>query len=157
MECRSAPESVLAIPNDYTVDRESFSVEDYLALYRKIGGPVGWDLRLKLSSYDLQKILTSPESRCFVLRQGIEVAGLCELCLANTGEAELQYFGLVPSFQRQGLSVPFLQIVLCNVFKEGANRIWLHTDEEDSPAAQKVYGKVGFTNYERKFMDPTPL
>jgi GNAT superfamily N-acetyltransferase len=157
MECLSPPTSLLSVPGSFKINREILSVEDYLTLYHKIGDPVGWDLRLKLSQQALQNILKLPENRCFILRQGDEPAGLCEVSLAITGEAELQHFGLVPTFHGHGLSLPFLQIVLCEVFAEGIKRIWLHTDEGDSPTAQKVYSKAGFSIYDRMFMDPTPL
>lgn len=157
MECLLPPSNIVPIPESFSVSRETLSAEEYLPLYQKIGGPVGWDLRLKLSMQELSTILTSKESRCFVLRQANEAAGFCEVNLASTGDTELLHFGLVPKFLGQGLSLPFLQLILRRVFAEGAKRIWLHTDEQDSPAAQKVYSKAGFSVYDSKFMDPTPL
>jgi GNAT superfamily N-acetyltransferase len=157
MECTIPPTDVPRLPKGLACMQTQLSAAEYLQLYRKIGTPVKWDTRLVMTAPDVEAVLRSEGHYCFVLSNDVGALGLCEFQFVDNTEVELQHFGLIPDAQGKGLGLAFLQSALRTVFADGANRIWLHTDEEDSPAAQKVYSKSGFTVFDRKFMDPTPL
>jgi ribosomal protein S18 acetylase RimI-like enzyme len=157
MECFAPPAAPRALTEGFKLVRERLGADEYLSLYRLVGEQSDWDLRFKLSQPELSALLASPKSHVTLLKQGDAAIGLCEFELLDNGQAELQHFGLAPEFHGKGLAQPFLENALNRIFSEGATRVWLHTDEWDSPAAQKVYTKAGFTIYDRKFMDPTQL
>jgi ribosomal protein S18 acetylase RimI-like enzyme len=157
MEYFALPVVPRTLTEGFKLVRERLETEIYLSLYRLVGEQSDWDLRFKLSQQELGALLASPNSHVYLLKQGGAAVGLCEFELLDSKQAELQHFGLIPTFRGKGLALPFLENALIRIFDEGATRIWLHTDEWDSPAAQKVYMRAGFTVYDRKFMDPTPL
>jgi GNAT superfamily N-acetyltransferase len=157
MECLSPPAKPHPLPKGFTLASETISPSEYLSLYGLIGEQVKWDTRLKLAPGQLAALLASPASHVFTLRHEAVPIGLCEFEIAATGHAELQHFGLAASFHGKGLGISFLENAMIAMFTSGATRIWLHTDEWDSPAAVKTYAKAGFTIYDRRFMDPTPL
>jgi RimJ/RimL family protein N-acetyltransferase len=157
MECFTPPVKPQTLAQGFSFARETISPDDYLALYRIIGEQSKWDTRLGFSLQQLATFLNAPTTYVFVLRYNAEAVGLCEFEQQENARAELQHFGLVPNVQGQRLALPFLENAMARIFHTGATRIWLHTDEEDSPAAQKVYAKAGFTAYDRKYIDATPL
>jgi ribosomal protein S18 acetylase RimI-like enzyme len=157
MECLSPPAKQQPLPKGFTLARETISPSEYLSLYRLVGEQAKWDTRLKLAPGQLASLLASPASHVFILRHEAVSIGLCEFEIAAIGHAELQHFGLAPSFHGKGLGIAFLENAMIALFNSGTTRIWLHTDEWDSPAAVKTYAKAGFTIYDRKFIDPTPL
>jgi ribosomal protein S18 acetylase RimI-like enzyme len=157
MECLIRPDPHTALPDGCVLERITFTTQNYLSFYRQIGEPVNWDSRLEIPETELAEVLNSENNQCLVLRQNSETLGLCEFQMSLQGEAELQHFGLVPKHYGKGLGLLFLQSALHYMFDQGANRIWLHTDDWDSPAAQKVYAKAGFQIYDRQFVDPAPL
>jgi ribosomal protein S18 acetylase RimI-like enzyme len=157
MESTTPPLNVPALPTGLTCTCTKMTTSEYLRLYLQIGGPVNWDLRLLMPENELDAVLRAVSNRCYLLADETGLVGLCEFDLAASSGVELQHFGLIPRAQGKGLGSIFLQTALRSVFAEGAKRIWLHTDEEDSPAAKKMYERAGFKVYDRKFMDPTPL
>jgi ribosomal protein S18 acetylase RimI-like enzyme len=157
MECLSPPAKPQPLAKGFTLARETISPSEYLSLYHLVGEQVKWDTRLNLAPSQLAGLLASTASHVFILRHGAVPIGLCEFEINATGHAELQHFGLAPSFHGKGLGICLLENAMSTIFTSGTTRIWLHTDEWDSPAALKTYQKAGFTIYDRKFMDPTPL
>lgn len=63
-------------------------------------------------------------------------------------DVEIVYFGLLPRFAGRGLGGWFLSEV-CRIAWNvpGCHRVWLHTCDEDSPAAVPNYLARGFVEY----------
>ncbi len=140
-------------PPSYTeadkVVLERLDVHSYLALYRRVGDPLGWDTRLKLDEAELSELLSGDRLRIYVLRDSSGAAlGFCEFDCAAFPQIELKNFGLVPDAQGRGLGPWLLAVALQEQWNTKPSRIWLHTDTLDHPAAKQVYEKAGFKVYD---------
>jgi len=152
MEMLAPPQGApLASPSPVAiVARERLDLSSYLDLYRAVGGPVQWDQRLRMPEAELETLLADDATHIHVLRVAGEAGGFCEF--NNVGEAaiELVHFGLVPGFQGKRLGPFLLDRALRAAWSHGPERLWLHTDTYDHPAAQSVYGRAGFRSYAEK-------
>ncbi|MDX8451591.1 GNAT family N-acetyltransferase [Mesorhizobium sp. VK9D] len=135
---------------DAIVARERLGLSSYLDLYQAVGGPVQWDQRLRMAEVELETVLAAASTHIHVLRVDGEAAGFCEF--NNVGEAaiELVHFGLVPAFQGKRLGPFLLDRALRAAWSHRPERLWLHTDTHDHPAAQSVYGRAGFGVYAQR-------
>jgi ribosomal protein S18 acetylase RimI-like enzyme len=149
LELRQRPEAVPARGGDERVAVETLGLEDYLALYRRVGGPVRWDQRLRMPAAELQALLQSGRLCIYVLRDSSgEALGFCEFDRARFPELELKNFGIVPEAQGRGCGPWLLAIALEREWRRGPTRVWLHTDTWDHPAAIAVYQRAGFKIYD---------
>ncbi len=135
---------------DAVSSREQMTAADYLDLYRRIGGPVHWDSRLKMKTADLGRWLAAPSNHVNVLRMGGRAVGLCEFEGIGMADVELVHFGLDPAVQRRGLGTYLLDRSLRDCWSFAPQRIWLHTDTNDHPAAASVYARAGFATYRQQ-------
>ncbi len=127
------------------IEVERPSGDAYLALYRRVGGPLGWDQRTMMSRTHLESLLSGEHLRIYLLRDAAGAAlGLCEFDRSAFPQIELKNFGLVPEVQGRGLGPWLLAMALQGEWRSNPDRIWLHTDEWDHPAALLVYQKAGF-------------
>jgi ribosomal protein S18 acetylase RimI-like enzyme len=116
----------------------------YLALYRTVGGPVQWDLRLRMAPAALAGFLASPATYLFLLELDAEIAGFCEAADDAEGGIEILHFGLVPAAKGRRLGPYLLDRATRALWERGPRRLWLHTDGCDDPAAIPVYRRAGF-------------
>lgn len=142
---------------DAQVTRETLSANDYLALYRAVGAPWGWDQRLKLPRDELMAFLAGPACDLFVLRLGGAAAGFCEFDSARFPTVQLMNFGLLPERQARGLGPYLLDVALRAIWQRNPGRIWLHSDTQDHPKAIRTYERAGFVLEERRWQDVTEL
>lgn len=131
-------------------------------MYRKIGTDWNWVDRLNWSDGRWAAYCSDP---CVsTLRATIdgEVAGFTELrmspCDPNVDslaagsddgvDIEIVYFGILAQFTGRGLGGWFLSEV-CRIAWNvpGCRRVWLHTCDDDSPAAIPNYVARGFVEY----------
>jgi len=152
MEMTAAPAGPPVPPPspDAAISRERMAIAEYLDLYRRIGGPVQWDSRLKMSAADLDRWLAAASSHVHVLRLGGRTVGLCEFDGIGLSEVELVHFGLDASVQGRGLGSYLLDRSLRDCWSFSPMRIWLHTDTNDHPIASSVYAKAGFAAYKQQ-------
>jgi ribosomal protein S18 acetylase RimI-like enzyme len=137
---------------------ENPSLQEYLALYRKVGAPLGWDQRLQMPAEDLDALLNSGFLSIYVLRSERGTAlGFCELDHHTPGEIEIKNFGLIPEAQGQGLGPWLLRVVLHKAWQSNTQRIWLHTDNWDHASAVSVYARAGFKIYDVREEESGPL
>ncbi len=132
------------------VARETLDLSSYVDLYRAVGGPVQWDQRLRMAGPDLEMLLASVSTQIHVLRVDGEAAGFCEFNDVGQPAVELVHFGLVPAFQGLRLGPFLLDQSLRSAWSQRPERVWLHTDTHDHPAAQSVYERAGFRAYARR-------
>ncbi|WP_292469832.1 GNAT family N-acetyltransferase [Mesorhizobium sp.] len=99
---------------------------------------------------ELETLLASASTHIHVLRVDGEAAGFCEFNDVGQQAIELVHFGLVPAFQGRRLGPFLLDQALRAAWLHQPERLWLHTDTYDHPAAQSVYGRAGFKAYEQR-------
>lgn len=123
----------------------------YLALYRQVGTPLRWDQRLKMPAAELDALLAGESLHLYVLRDlSGEALGFCEFDRGTFPQIELKNFGLVPQAQGRGLGPWLLATALQGEWRSNPDRIWLHTDEWDHPAARSVYERAGFRVFDER-------
>ena len=148
LEQHSAPAAVDR-EGPETIAEEKLSPAEYLDLYHRVGGPVRWDARLKLSAEELAALLQGSGLQIYVLRDaGAQPIGFCEFDRQAFPDVELKNFGLIPEAQGRGLGPWLLSVALQEQWRRAPQRIWLHTDTWDHPAALHVYEKAGFTCFD---------
>ena len=125
------------------------AVDDYLALYAAVGGPVQWDQRSRMPLPELQRLIARDSTMLFVLRLAAQPVGMCEFIDADGSDIELANFGLIPAAQGKGLGAHFLNVALRAVWSRSTKRIWLRTDSNDHPRAVPTYERAGFKVYAR--------
>jgi len=124
---------------------ERLSRDDYLMLYRRVGAALHWDQRLSMPAAELEACLSDGTLQLHVLRDaGGEALGFCEFDRSRFPEIEIKNFGLVPEAQGRGLGPWLLATALQVVWRTQPERIWLHTDTLDHPAAVQIYQRAGF-------------
>lgn len=148
MEAYGPPPAVPPHAGRERIARECLTRVDYLHLYRQVGEPLGWDQRLQLTPEELDRLLASPACRVYVLRDADAVPlGFCEFDRAAFPDVELKNFGLVRAAQGRGLGPWLLATALAAEWREAPQRVWLHTDTWDHPAAIRTYEKAAFRTY----------
>lgn len=144
LEMRSVPSSFASREGTEYVAEERLSLEEYLALYQKVGAPLRWDQRLQMPTHELMSLLQS-SLRIYVVRDAAHNAlGFCEFDRSEFPEIELKNFGLIVEAQGRGLGSWLLGMSLRQEWSCGPKRIWLHTDTWDHPAAIPLYERAGF-------------
>jgi hypothetical protein len=148
-------------PPGIEITRQTLSLDNYLALYKAVGGPWGWDQRLKMPRNILSDFLTGHSCHIFTLREAgaaLQTIGFCEFDSSGFPDIQLMNFGLIPAAFGRRLGPNFLCTVLRQLWSELDPRlIWLHTDEWDHPKALEVYLNAGFVLDVERFEDPTEL
>lgn len=131
------PESPLAL-----VPRPEPSLEQYRALFRKVGSRWLWNSRLAMDDYELASAIG--ELHAIVDAAGAEV-GMIELDFGVPGQCELAFVGLVPELAGRGHGRWLLAESLRLAWRDGIARVHVHTCTLDHPAALAAYRRAGFT------------
>jgi len=121
------------------------TVEDYRFLYNTIGGPWTWIERRLLTDQKLLKTITHPNVDIYTLSSGNEIAGFSEIKRSKKlHQAEIKYFGLMPSFIGKGLGRYFLMKILDLAWAGSTKRVTVNTCDLDHPRAIDLYTSCGF-------------
>ncbi len=126
----------------------------YRFLYNAVGEQWNWIDRLLLTDDELRAVLNKPNTTMFVLYYDGAPAGYFELH-KDGKSTEIVYFGLRERFFGKGLGKHLLSIACETAFEAGAERVWLHTCNLDSPQALANYKKRGFKQYD-EVREPMP-
>jgi ribosomal protein S18 acetylase RimI-like enzyme len=86
-----------------------------------------------------------------------EAIGLCEFDRGGFPEIELKNFGIVPQMQGRGFGRRLLSTALAHEWATGLQRVWLHTDNWDHPAAIHLYSNLGFRVFQERDEPVGPL
>ena len=132
--------------------------EHYRDLFRLIGARWLWFSRLIIDDAHLAEIIQHPKVELYsvVDESGREV-GMLELDFRTAGECELAFIGLIPELAGQGHGRWLLGEATRLAWREGVERVHVHTCSLDHPAALSAYRRVGFVPYKRaveRFPDP---
>jgi len=119
-------------------------VDQYLALFRKVGEPWLWISRLLMNRHELEALLRQPTPEISLIRKGEHIVGFAELDFRETGQCEIAFFGLVPDMNGKGHGDWMMSQVLKKAWRDGIDRVWLHTCTQDSPRALPFYQRTGF-------------
>jgi len=133
------------------------TLDQYRALFRKIGAPWLWFSRLALSDTDLAAIIGHPEVHLYEVAAVEAVVGMLELDFREPGQCELAFVGLVPELSGQGHGRWLLAHAVRLAWRDGVKRVHVHTCTLDHPAAVAAYRRAGFVPYKRaieRFTDP---
>jgi GNAT superfamily N-acetyltransferase len=144
-------------PSSLQLRRIRPTLDDYRALFRKIGAPWLWFSRLAMTDADLESIIGDPDVELFEVAAVEAVVGMLELDFRQEGECEIAFVGLVPSLTGEGHGHWLLGEAVRLAWREGVNRVHVHTCTLDHPAALAAYRRAGFVPYKRaieRFTDP---
>ena len=133
------------------------SLDDYRALFRKIGAPWLWFSRLQMADAELEAIISDPGIELFEIAAVEAVVGMLELDFREAGQCELAFIGLVPQLSGQGHGRWLLAEAVHRAWRDGVTRVHVHTCTLDHPAALAAYRRAGFVPYKRaieRFADP---
>jgi GNAT superfamily N-acetyltransferase len=135
--------------------------EHYRDLFRLIGGPWLWFSRLTLDDAHLAEIIQHPKVELYSVRdENDREVGMIELDFREPHECELAFIGLIPELSGKGHGRWLLAEALKRAWREGVDRVHVHTCTLDHPAALSAYRRAGFTPYRRaveRFPDPRLL
>ncbi|MEP0867041.1 GNAT family N-acetyltransferase [Funiculus sociatus GB2-A5] len=119
-------------------------------LYSEVGRNYHWVDRLGWTDDRIHAHLSQPSISLWVLYGAGALGGYFELCQHEDGSVEIAYFGLLKEFIGRGLGKYLLTIAVQQAWKEGANRVWVHTCTLDHPAALSNYLKRGFKPFRQE-------
>ncbi|MDQ2088664.1 GNAT family N-acetyltransferase [Marimonas arenosa] len=122
----------------------------YRRLFRTVGADYLWFGRLEMTDADLAAILADPKVEVYAVRDGSEEAGLLELDFRTPTECELAYFGLAPGYVGGGSGRWLMNRAIRRAWRDGVDRVWVHTCSLDHPAALEFYLRSGFTPFARE-------
>jgi GNAT superfamily N-acetyltransferase len=161
LEMRSPPQHGIP-PSPLSLKRvEVPQAEHYRELFRLIGAPWLWFSRLILDDAHLAGIIQHPKVELFeIVDENGREAGMLELDFREHGECELAFIGLTPELSGKGHGRWLLAEAVRRAWREGVERVHVHTCSLDHPAALSAYRRAGFTPYKRaieRFPDPRLL
>jgi GNAT superfamily N-acetyltransferase len=162
LEMRESPEVQTLVSPLLLRQIERPQASDYRTLFRMVGSRWLWFSRLLLDDEQLAGIVQSPAVELYVVEDPgrPEWAGMLELDFREPGECELAYVGLIPELSGQGFGRWLLSEALDLAWRDGVNRVHVHTCTLDHPAALAAYRRAGFRPYRRaieRFSDPRLL
>jgi GNAT superfamily N-acetyltransferase len=135
--------------------------DHYRELFRLIGAPWLWFSRLSLDDAHLAEIIQHPRVELFaVIDESGRDVGMLELDFREPHECELAFIGLIPELSGKGHGRWLLAEAVRLAWREGVDRVHVHTCSLDHPAALSAYRRAGFTPYKRaveRFPDPRLL
>ncbi|HEY7006894.1 MAG TPA: GNAT family N-acetyltransferase [Sphingomicrobium sp.] len=135
--------------------------ERYRELFRLVGAPWLWFSRLILDDSQLSEIISDPKVELYVALDGNgRDVGMLELDFREDGDCELAFVGLVPDLSGLGHGRWLLAEAVSRAWRDGVDRVHVHTCSLDHPAALSAYRRAGFTPYKRaveRFPDPRLL
>lgn len=132
--------------------------DEYRALFRRVGARWLWFSRLVMKDEELAAIIGDPKVELYAVADGDEArAGMLELDFRRPNQCELAFLGLVPGLAGRGHGRWFLAEALRLAWRDGIERVHVHTCTLDHPAALSAYRRAGFSPYRRaieRFSDP---
>jgi GNAT superfamily N-acetyltransferase len=130
----------------------------YRELFRLVGAPWLWFSRLTLDDDQLAQIIGDPKVELYAALDGNgRDVGMLELDFREEGQCELAFVGLVPDLSGLGHGRWLLAEAVERAWRDGVERVHVHTCSLDHPAAMSAYRRAGFTPHKRaieRFRDP---
>jgi GNAT superfamily N-acetyltransferase len=124
-------------------------LEWYRRLFREIGEPWLWFIRLRITDDELRSIIRHPAVDIFALSYEGADRGLLEFDRRGFPEIEVAYFGVTPGLIGKGAGSALFAHGLAFEWQRNPQRIFLHTCTADHPSALRFYQRFGFVPYKR--------
>ena len=124
-------------------------LNEYRALFRRVGAPWLWFSRLVMPEPELRAILADPAVEALALRAGDADIGLLELDFRHAGACEIAFLGLVPEAIGTGAGRFLIETAIERAWAQPIARLWVHTCSLDHPRAVAFYLGAGFGPYKR--------
>ena len=161
LEMLSPPEHAIP-PSELWLKRiEVPQPAHYRELFRLVGAPWLWFSRLVMDDAHLASIIQHPKVELdAVVDEARREVGILELDFREPHECELSFVGLIPALSGKGHGRWLLAEAVRRAWREGVDRVHVHTCSLDHPAALAAYRRAGFTPYKRaieRFPDPRLL
>ena len=162
LEMRQPPDGAVPASPLHLGRIESPDPEDYKRLFRHIGARWLWFSRLIMDEHALAAIIRHPDVEIYRVEDPgrPESAGMLELDFRSRGECELAFVGLIPELAGQGFGRWLIEEALDLAWRDGVERVHVHTCSLDHPAALAAYRRAGFVPFKRAietFPDPRLL
>jgi len=125
-------------------------------LYTEVGRAYYWIDRLPWTDDEIRRYLAEPEVSLWLMTVRGAPAGYFELKRDRVGGTEIAYFGVLPEFTGRGLGGYLLTVAVERAWAAGTERVWLHTNTLDHPAALPNYLKRGFKAFHSEAYTPGP-
>jgi GNAT superfamily N-acetyltransferase len=147
MEARPARSyPVPSRPRTAVLNAENMPLHFYRYLYEQVGKSHHWYLRRVMGDDGIAEIIHSENTNIDVLYADGSPAGFFELDLSALPKTvEIAYFGLIPDFQGLGLGKWFLNCAIQKAWDLSPEKVIIHTNTLDHPAALSLYQKMGFS------------
>jgi len=123
-------------------------------LYTEVGRAYHWIDRLPWTDEEIRRYLADPDVSLWLMTVAGAPAGYFELRHDRVGGTEIAYFGLLPEFTGRGLGGYLLTVAVQRAWTTGTERVWLHTNTLDHPAALPNYLKRGFRPFHSETYTP---
>ena len=153
----TAPPSEPVPASSLQLRRVTLVADAYRALFRKVGARWLWFSRLAMADSELEAIIADPDVELFEVAAVEAVVGMLELDFREPGACEIAFVGLVPELAGQGHGRWLLAEAVHRAWREGVERVHVHTCTLDHPAALAAYTRAGFVPVKRaveRFRDP---
>ena len=120
------------------IEKPNFQLNKFF--YKEIGKKHRWIDRLSWTEKNWIKYVTSPDVKTYVLKEDLNLAGYFEHIFHNEkNDCEIAYFGILEEYFGKKYGAYLLSEAIKISFKEGANRVWVHTCSLDHKYALKNY------------------
>jgi GNAT superfamily N-acetyltransferase len=140
---------------------DSPKLDAYRTLFRLVGAPWLWFSRLAMDDATLEAIIQHSGVELYAVSdEDGQDAGMLELDFRESHECELSFIGLIPELSGKGHGRWLLAEAVQRAWREGVNRVHVHTCSLDHPAALAAYRRAGFVPFKRaieRFPDPRLL
>lgn len=147
----TSPDQVVPFSGEWRLDVRRAEVpcpELNRFFYGAVGSDVWWHERLGWDRDRWLEWVDRPELQTWIGYLLGTPAGYFELEAQPGGQAQLAYFGLLPSFIGRGLGSELLAVAVARAWDLATHRVWVHTCTLDHPRALPNYQARGFRVYD---------
>ena len=149
LEMNSRPGKTLPLPSrprTALLRAENIPISFYRWLYEQVGKEHHWYVRRVMSDNDVAATINAETTHIEILYADGCPAGFFELDARKLPESvELVYFGIAPPYQGLGLGKWFLLQAIESAWDMDPQKITVHTNTLDHPAALGLYQRMGFS------------
>ncbi len=122
--------------------------------YKQIGKKHQWVDRLVWTDNDWIKYVSNLNLKTYVLKKKNDLVGFFELIInTEVNESEIAYLGILEEYFSKGCGGYLLTEAIKKSFKEGVQRVWVHTCSLDHPNAIKNYKSRGMKIFKTEILN----